>query len=213
MILDKPDKCIFVLSPHVDDGELGCGGTISRLVSENSDIHFVVFSLAEKSIPADLEKDTTEKELYESMQVFQIPESKVHLYNFEVRNFPVVRQEILEILWKINKDYAPDLVFTPALNDLHQDHEVVAKETLRAFKNTTIFCYEEPWNLISFNLTALVKLNEEDIANKLKALQCYKSQTHRPYFEKDFIWNLAKIRGSLINQEYAEAFELPRLII
>lgn len=213
MILNKPDKCIFVLSPHADDGELGCGGTISRLVSENSDVHFFVFSLAEKSIPVDLEKDTTEKELYESMQILQIPESKIHLFNFEVRNFPAVRQEILEILWKFNKEFSPDIVFTPSLNDLHQDHEVIAKESLRAFKNNTIFCYEEPWNLILFNLTALIRLTEEDIENKQKALNCYKSQTQRPYFEKDFIWNLAKLRGSLINQEYAEAFEVGRLII
>jgi len=213
MISDKENKCVFVLSPHADDGELGCGGTISKLISEKNNVHFAVFSLAEKSIPSDLSKNITEKELNESMQILKIPKSKVHLYNFEVRNFPQKRQEILEILWKLNKEHSPDIVFTPSMNDLHQDHEVIAKETLRAFKNTTIFCYEEPWNLMSFNLTVLIRLSKMDIENKLKALQCYKSQTHRPYFENDFIWNLAKIRGGLINHQYAEAFEVMRLII
>jgi LmbE family N-acetylglucosaminyl deacetylase len=213
MALNNQNKCIFILSPHVDDGELGCGGTISKLVAENNDVHFAVFSLAEKSIPSEFPKDTTEKEFYESMKVLKIPKSNIHLFNFEVRNFPLKRQEILEILRGINKDYSPGIVFTPSLNDLHQDHEVVAKETARAFKTTTIFCYEEPWNLITFNITSLVRLTQDHVEKKVEALRCYKSQSHRPYFEEDFTWNLAKMRGFLINHPYAEAFEILRLIV
>ncbi|MHA1650085.1 MAG: PIG-L deacetylase family protein [Candidatus Helarchaeota archaeon] len=211
----KPEKegCIFILSPHIDDGELGCGGTISKLISERNTIHFFVFSLAKKSILPKFPKDITEKELYQSMQTLKIPRDNLHLFDFDVRTFPSIRQEILEILWKFNKDFSPDMVFAPSLNDLHQDHEVVAKETLRAFKNTTIFCYEEPWNSITFNLTALIRLEKSNIENKIAALRCYNSQMHRPYFQEDFIWNLAKARGHLINQNYAEAFEVMRLII
>ena len=207
------NKCIFIIGPHVDDGELGCGGTISKLISENNNIHFIVFSLAEKSIPEGLSKDSTKKEFYHSMDTLGIPIDNIHLYNFEVRNFVNFRQEILEILYQLNKDFNPEMIFIPSLNDLHQDHEVISRESLRAFKKTTIFCYEEPWNIIHFNFTLLVKLSENDIENKIKALKCYNSQKHRSYFQGDTILTLAKSRGTLIDHPYAEAFEVIRMIL
>jgi len=213
MVDIEKNQCIFILSPHVDDGELGCGGTISKLTSKNADIHFIVFSLAEKSIPSEFPKDSTKKELNESMKTLKIPQNNIHLFNYEVRTFPQVRQEILEILTKLNKELSPDIVFTPSLNDLHQDHEVVAKETLRAFKKKTIFCYEEPWNIIKFSSSVVIKLTRNDIETKVKALSCYKSQAYRPYFKEEVIYNLANARGTLIDHQYAEAFEIVRLII
>ena len=209
----KQNQCVFIIGPHVDDGELGCGGTLARLVAANNDVHFVVFSLAKKSIPSEFPKDSTKKELYQSMETLNIPKENVHLYDYEVRTFPKVRQDILENLIELKKEFSPEIVFTPSLHDLHQDHEVVAKETLRAFKKSVILCYEEPWNIISFDFTALIKLSEANIKKKIQALQCYKSQAHRDYFKEDAIYNLAKSRGSLIEHKYAEAFEVIRLII
>ena len=207
------NRCIFVIGPHVDDGELGCGGTISKLISENNNIHFIVFSFAEKSIPQDLSKDTTQKEFFQSMQTLKIPKNNIHINNFEVRKFTEHRQDILEILYKLNKDFNPEMIFIPSLNDLHQDHEVVSKEALRAFKKSTIFCYEEPWNIIHFNFTLLIKLSATDIENKIKALKCYNSQKIRSYFKEDTILTLAKSRGTLIDHPYAEAFEVVRLVL
>ena len=145
------------------------------------------------------------------MKTLKIPKNNVHLYNYKVRTFPDIRQEILEILYKLNKDYSPEIVFAPSLNDLHQDHEVVAKEAFRAFKNTTIFCYEEPWNMLNFNFTAFSILTEDHVKNKIEALQCYRSQEHRLYFQEDYQRNLAKIRGMRVHREFAEAFEVMRL--
>ena len=42
---------ILVLAPHTDDGELGCGGTISKFVKEGKNIYYVAFSTAEESVP------------------------------------------------------------------------------------------------------------------------------------------------------------------
>ena len=38
----------------------------------------------------------------------------------------------------------------PAYNDVHQDHKVIYEEGVRAFKNTSIFLYEMPWNNLNF---------------------------------------------------------------
>jgi len=52
--------------------------------------------------------------------------------------FPENRQKILEDLIKIKKEIKPDLIFVPSFNDIHQDHQVLTQEGLRAFKKETI---------------------------------------------------------------------------
>ena len=37
---------VLVLAPHTDDGELGCGGTISRMVEEGREVYYAAFSTA-----------------------------------------------------------------------------------------------------------------------------------------------------------------------
>jgi len=43
-------------------------------------------------------------------------------------------------------------------------------------------------------------------------LECYQFQKHRSYLNQEFIWSLAKTRGVQIEGEYAEAFEVIRLV-
>jgi hypothetical protein len=46
----------------------------------------------------------------------------------------------------------------------------------------------------------------------VNALKEYNSQSHRNYMQEDFIRSLAKVRGVQCNSEYAEAFEMYKLI-
>jgi predicted nucleic acid-binding protein len=84
---------------------------------------------------------------------------------------------------------------------------------LRAFKKCTIFGYEQPWNNITFDTTAFIRLEERHIAKKVEALNCYESQKDRIYLNEEFIRSLARTRGVQINSRYAEAFEVIRWII
>ena len=70
-----------------------------------------------------------------------------------------------------------------------------------------------PWNNIIFQTNCFVKLSERDIQNKIKALDCYKTQQHKLYFQEDFQWSIARTRGTQIGTEFAEAFELIKLVI
>lgn len=36
-------KNVLVLAPHTDDGELGAGGTINRLIEEGSKVTYAAF--------------------------------------------------------------------------------------------------------------------------------------------------------------------------
>ena len=106
----------------------------------------------------------------------------------------------------------PDLVFIPSPNDLHQDHKVIAEEGIRAFKKSTILGYEMPWNNISFNTISFIPLEERHIKKKIDALRCYETQRYRSYLSEDFIRSLARTRGTQIEVEYAEAFEVIRWV-
>ena len=105
-----------------------------------------------------------------------------------------------------------DLIFIPSLNDIHQDHAVVANEGLRAFKGITVLSYELPWNNFDFKTTCFVKLDERHIQKKIEALSSYDSQNFRDYLSSDFIRSLARTRGVQISTKYAECFEVVRLI-
>jgi len=136
---------VLVLSPHTDDAELGCGGTIIKLLEGGNEVFWVVFSTAEDSLPEDLPKDTLKREYFDVLKALGLNKNECKVFDFKVRNLYNFRQEILEDLVKTRDEYHPDVVIGPSLNDLHQDHQVVAHEMVRAFKTTSsIICYELP---------------------------------------------------------------------
>jgi len=209
-------KNVLILSPHTDDAELGCGGTISRLIEEKANLLWVVFSTAEDSAPEGMQKDSIKNEFKNVIKKCGISIKKTIVKNFKVRYLHEKRQEVLELLIKIRTDFSPDLIIGPSLNDFHQDHQVVAKEMIRAFKtSSSIICYELPWNHITFNTQLFIKLSKENMNKKVNILKSYKSQVikNRSYFTSEFVFGLAKIRGIQINTEYAEAFEVVRWIV
>ena len=206
-------KKILVLAPHPDDGELGCGGTIARLCSEKKEVHYVAFSFCKKSLPAGSGDRVLEKECKAAVSILGMDPGNVTVYDFEVREFPARRQELLEILVSLNKDIQPDLIFIPSATDMHQDHQVVHQEALRAFKHVSVLGYELPWNQHHSHTALFIKLSAENIDRKVKAVKEYKSQAHRRYMEEDFLLSLAKVRGVQCNAAFAESFEVCRWII
>src|SRR6478735_4937934 len=107
---------------------------MARLVEAGVDVRYVAFSIATKSLPEGFPPDTLAREVREATAELGIPEANLVVYDFEVRSFPVHRQDILEILIGLWEDWKPDVVFQPSLHDVHQDHPVIAAEGLSAFK-------------------------------------------------------------------------------
>lgn len=207
---------VLVLSPHTDDAELGCGGTIARFIEEKKDILWIVFSTAEQSLPEGLAANTLEMEFKEVINKLGLKDGNFVIHNFKVRHLHSRRQDVLEELIKVRDSFGPELVVGPSLNDFHQDHTVVANEMIRAFKsNCCVICYELPWNHIKFDTQFFMRLREDDIEKKIEMLKSYKSQLmkKRHYFTDEFVRGLASTRGAQIDTRYAEAFEVVRWII
>jgi LmbE family N-acetylglucosaminyl deacetylase len=203
---------ILILAPHTDDGEFGCGGSIAKFVESGTEIFYAAFSLAEESVPPPNPKNILEIEVKNASKVLEIKPDHLLLYRYQVRHFATHRQSILEDLVKLNLDLKPNLVFMPSTHDLHQDHSTIAMEGLRAFKKTSILAYEMPWNNLNFSTQSFIKLSEKHIEKKIKALECYKSQSSKDYASEQFIRSLALTRGTQIGVKYAEAFEVIRWI-
>lgn len=199
---------VFVLAPHADDGEFGCGGTLKRFTEEGKDVYYIAFSPCNKSMPEGSVENQLYHELDAAVTHLGIPEENVIKLDFEVREFPKYRQEILEKLVSLRKTHNPDLILLPNSDDVHQDHHTVYAEGVRAFKHSKILGYELPWNSRQFSNDFHVKLEKRHIEAKIGAISEYKSQSFRLYKDEGFFFGLAKVRGVQANVEFAEAFEL-----
>jgi LmbE family N-acetylglucosaminyl deacetylase len=207
------NKKILILAPHTDDGEFGCGASIVKFICEGADVYYAAFSLAEESVPPPFPKDILETEVKKATLELGIKPENLLLFRYKVRHFATHRQAILEDLVKINNTLQPDLVFMPAIHDLHQDHTTVAYEGLRAFKRTSILAYEMPWNNLNFATQSFICFSDMELDRKIAAIKCYESQKGRNYATEEFLRGLAITRGVQIGKKYAEVFEVIRWII
>lgn len=204
---------ILVLAPHTDDGEFGCGASISKWLSEGRQVYYAAFSSAELSVPKGMPKDILVKEVKAATRSLGIPSGNLSVFKYPVRNFLSFRQNILEDMIRLSTQIRPDIVLLPSTSDTHQDHQVISQEGFRAFKKTSMVGYEIPWNNLSFTTNMFVKLTNTQIGNKITALKCYKSQSNRTYAKETFIRSLAEVRGTQVGTQYAEAFEVIRWIM
>ena len=151
----------LVLAPHTDDGEFGCGGTMARLVEAGR----------RRPLRRVLDRDQVAarglrpRTRWPARCARRRPssasrEANLTVHDFDVRTFPDHRQDILELLIELWNDWEPDVVFQPSLHDIHQDHQTIAAEGLRAFKRTTILGYEIPWNNFDFAYQAYFALEQ-----------------------------------------------------
>jgi LmbE family N-acetylglucosaminyl deacetylase len=200
---------VLVLAAHTDDAELGCGGTVCRLLEEGSEIHVASFTQINPSYPSW----PLAIEFMKSMKCLGIPDEHQFISQFEMRELNAHRQELLDVMYGLKEHINPDLVLLPSLNDIHMDHYTVSQEGIRAFKNSTILSYELPWSNFDFKTQAFIKLKPHHVEKKIECLGAYNSQKDKAYMTPEFIKAAASMRGVLIGTQYAEAFETVRLIV
>lgn len=202
---------VLVLAPHTDDAELGCGGTIAKLLDQGNEVHCAAFSACQQSVRPEFPSDILIREVREASRALGVPEGNLHLFDFQVRTFNFRRQDILDTILTLKKEIDPQVVFIPSVNDVHQDHYTIAQEGLRAFKLCILFSYELPWNNLTFQSTSFSILDETHLQRKIAAIRAYKSQAHRAYMTDEYIRGWAHMRGVQIQERYAECFEMVRM--
>lgn len=211
-MINFKNKKVLVLSPHPEDGEIGCGATIQKFLENKSKCWYAVFTKAEKSTKPPFKSDEQVREMLKSTSIIGFEKSKILQKDWPVRTFSEHRQEILDYMITLKKKIKPDIVFCHSTYDNHQDHAVITSEAIRAFKSCTILGYELPWNLFRFNSSFYVEISKQSADKKGKALSSYKSRSHRPYLQKERILQIMGHRGLQIEKQYAECFEAIRVI-
>ena len=213
MEFDVKGKTVLALSPHTDDIELSCGGTLSKFLERGAKVYCAVFSICRDSVPEGFPKDVLGVEVRKSLETLGVLPENLTVLDFDVRTFEAHRQAVLDELIKLRRALKPDLVLAPSTHDTHQDHYTLACEARRAFKGTTLLAYEMPWNCFTFDFQCFSVLEKRHLDAKAAALANYETQKGRDYFKPDFITAQARVNGTRVGAEFAEAFECPRLII
>ena len=203
-------KKALLVAGHPDDIELGASGLVLKLKEQGWSLSYVVFSQCETDSGLGFTKEEIMSEFDSACELMGVEEKIVN--NFPNTRLPSYSYEIRSILGKIAERLHPDLVLIPSVNDPHQDHSTVAWESIRTFRTQeTILGYElHRHGSYLFNPNVFVDISKY-LEEKIKILMCYKSQLKRPYFSEDVFRSIARMRGSQVGIDYAEAFEAVKI--
>ncbi len=206
---------VLVLSAHTDDMEVGAGATVRLLVESGAKVKSVVFSDCKKSVDTNKHPiDILRTECKAAAKHMEITDLTIH--ELPVRDFPAYRQDVLEMIYALRKENDFDLVLTTWVNDLHQDHKIVAEETFRAFmkSDVSVLSYEIAGNSPGFTPEVFVPLTEEDVDKKIEMLNLYKSQVEkRGYFTINAVKSVMGYQGHHCGAPFAEAFLQQRGVV
>jgi len=200
-------KRVLFLGAHPDDIELGCGALLNHIVNQ-TDVLCVTLSDNQKN--PDLQN--VKNEHFESMSVLGVPKEKIVLGAFTTRVFPDARQEILEYFLNLRRDFKPDLIFVHSKQDVHQDHNTMTDEALRAFRGITVLGFDVVRSSYGFFPHFLVEVTEEDVNKKIEALSCYETYRDRYYFNSELTRSIMVRHGALAECPFAEGFDILRIV-
>jgi LmbE family N-acetylglucosaminyl deacetylase len=201
---------ILCLGAHCDDIEIGCGGTLLRLLQElqNVVVDWVVFSGSRNRA----------QEARNSASGFlkKAKHKEIVIKQFQDGFFPYQGARIKKYFETL-KSLSPDLIFTHYREDLHQDHRLLCELTWNTFRDHLILEYEIPkydGDLGSPN--CFVELDESTCGQKIKLIvDSFKSQRQKHWFSEQTFRSLLTLRGmeSRSRAKYAEAFYGRRLLL
>ena len=208
---ETPEPNILCLGAHPDDIEIGCGGTILRLLEEVPEAQFfwVVFSGSQNRC----------EEARQSVDLFlkEAKSKKIDIEQFRESYFPFIGGQIKDCFEKLKTEFAPDLIFTHYTNDAHQDHRLISNLTWNTFRDHFILEYEIPkyeGDLGSPNLH--VCLSETHVTQKISHIySIFQTQKEKQWFDPETFRSILRLRGVECNSpsRFAEAFYCHKIVV
>lgn len=125
----------------------------------------------------------------------------------------IYAHELIDTIGRQVQPDIPDIVYIPSALDYHQDHVVTNHCALAVFNNLRvhkILTYETPSTMPKFSPNYFKFFTRDRLATKLEALGCHRSQQYKPYFSKEAVYALGKMRAAQgrFYDGVAEAFEI-----
>ncbi len=202
---------ILCIGAHCDDIEIGCGGTVLRLVQQFPTARFRWIVLSSD--------DERAAEAQRAAEYFLQGAGKqdIRIERFRNGYFPWAGAEIKDYLEALKADVAPHLILTHHRHDAHQDHRIVAELTWNTWRNHLILEYEIPkydGDLGSPNV--LIALDAETAERKIAGLmEHFPSQQERAWFDPDLFRAVLRVRGMEANApaRLAEGFYATKVVL
>lgn len=203
-------KRILALGAHADDIEIGCGGTILRLLEENPgrEVYWVVLGASGQR----------KAEAIASANLFLAKAQRKETVVKEFRDgyFPYIGSGLKDFFEELKQKYNPDLILTHYRKDLHQDHRLVSELTWNTFRNHFILEYE----IVKYDgdLGApnfFVHLTGSIARKKIQTIvECFRSQKDKSWFTEDVFSSILRLRGVESNaaEKYAEAYYCRKIV-
>tara|TARA_B100000902_G_scaffold395672_1_gene454776 strand:+ start:8279 stop:8914 length:636 start_codon:yes stop_codon:yes gene_type:complete len=204
---------VMCISAHPDDIELSMGGSVSRFKEMNIDVYFVI-----NYIPCDFTTASYKErinEVHDSLNVFGIPKENLIINNFRDKS---MREKIYD-MDNIISSISPDAVFTHYENDVHQDHRDVFNVVYSSCRNKSVSLFMWENNMVggllkdTFNPNFFIKLNENNINEKINSWKCHKSQYKKYQCIDEDMKNYSKYLGRLCKTNFVEQFKSIKLFI
>jgi LmbE family N-acetylglucosaminyl deacetylase len=195
---------ILCLGAHSDDIEIGAGGTILSLIGSgiSLSVHWCVLSGG--SLRAAEARSSAEAFLEGAAEI------RIETADFEDSYFPAQSKSIKQWLIDLRSRVAPDVVFTHARGDAHQDHREVNQLTWNVFRDHFVLEYEIPkWDGDLCQPNMYVPLAKDVLEKKVALLHAYfGTQRSKDWFDRETFQGLARLRGMECRapEQHAEAF-------
>lgn len=210
---DRESLSLLCIGAHCDDIEIGLGGTILSLMRTNRSVSVRWCVCSAKGRRAD------EAEASAAAFLDRASAYRTEFGTFDDSYFPSQSRDIKEWLSVIRSDCAPDVIFTHARADAHQDHRQINEITWNLFRDHLILEYEIPkWDGDISQPNVYFPLSEEIMDQKSSLLMAhFGTQRSKDWFDPETFRGLARLRGMECRapDRFAEAFSLrkARLVI
>ncbi len=200
-------ETVLCIGAHPDDIELGCGALIADIVDQTN---VICVTLSDNQENPHLNNLVAEHDA--SMAILGVKPENAMLHDFTTRRFQAARQEILEVIIGLKNTYHPEVVLVHTSQDIHQDHQTVTEEALRAFRGTTLLGFDVLRSSHGFFPHFLIEVSEKAVMTKIKALQAYHTYANKYYFDENIIHATAIRHGALAERPFAEGFDILRIV-
>lgn len=225
---------ILAIGAHPDDVELGCGGTIAKMISEGKTV--AIIDLTQGELGTRGTEETRRQESLEAAHLLGVSaRENLKMRDGFLQNSEEYQMRIVNMIRK----YQPEIVLANAIDDRHPDHAKASKlvsdacflSGLRKIETSLEGNQQEAWRPKHvFHYIQWRNVKPEfviDISQfqetKIKACLAYKTQFYdpkstepmTPIATKDFLESLtyrAQDLGRLSGVAYAEGFTTERLI-
>ena len=225
---------VLAIGAHPDDVELGCGGTLAKLISEGKKVAIV--DLTQGELGTRGTNFTRAEEAAEASKILGISaRENLKMKDGFIQNSEEYQMQIVKMIRK----YQPEIVLSNAIDDRHPDHAKASKlvsdacflsglvkiETVSEGENQKVWRPKHIFNYIQWkNITPDFVVDVTDfMQKKIEACLAYKTQFYdpnstepmTPIATKDFLESLtyrAQDLGRLSGVGFAEGFTTEKLI-